>query len=115
MEANGADRCHLRPESDPDRKKHAVESILFKGLSDMFKGRLSAQEGAQKLLYPRSLVLTHVHFTVLLHEATGVTELRGRGSRPGCQDTTNSVNSGTVSSEACILSSFMSLTLPIAS
>lgn len=39
-------------------EKKILESILFQNPSDIFKGRLSGVEGAQKLPGPHSLVLT---------------------------------------------------------
>lgn len=63
------------------KKKHILESILFQNPGDIFKGRLSGVEGAQKLPGPHSLVLT-CYFIVLSHGVTCVTGLRSRGFRP---------------------------------
>lgn len=62
------------------KKKHILESILFQNPGDIFKGRLSGVEGAQKLPGPHSLVLK-CYFIVLSHGVTCVTGLRSRGFR----------------------------------
>lgn len=59
-------------------KKYIIESILFQRPSDIFKGRLSAVEGVQKLPNPQSLVLIPVYFTVPPHGVTSVPGLRSR-------------------------------------
>lgn len=51
------------------KKKNILESILFQNPGDIFKGRLSGVEGAQKLPGPHSLVLT-CYFIVLSHGVT---------------------------------------------
>lgn len=60
-----------------------MKASCFQRPSDIFKGRLSAAEGSQKLLDTQSMLLRHVYFTVPLHGVTSVPGLRSRGARPG--------------------------------